>query len=76
MALTGYQRELQHPLEVARGDGNPSSERPTVLEVESVHGMTGRFNGIEQLAAGSMAARRGSPIARATSDCTQGEEAI
>ncbi len=42
-------------------DPVPSSERPTVLEVESARGMIARFDAIEQLAAGSMAARRGSP---------------
>jgi hypothetical protein len=39
-------------------------------------GNIARFDGIEQLAAGSMAARRGSRTARSTSDCAQGEEAI
>jgi hypothetical protein len=43
---------------LVRGNGNPSSERPTVLEVESARGMIARFDAIEQLAAGSMAARR------------------
>jgi hypothetical protein len=40
-----------------RGDAN-LVERPTVLEVESVGGMIARFDAIEQLAAGSLAARR------------------
>jgi hypothetical protein len=61
---------------LVRGDGNPASERPTVLEVESARGMIARFDAIEQLAAGSMAARRGTRTARSTSDCAQGEEAI
>ena len=45
-------------------------------EVESARGMIARFDAIEQLAAGSMAARRGSRTAGSTSDCAQGEEAI
>jgi hypothetical protein len=76
VALIRYQRDLQHRLEVCRGDGNPSSERSSVLEVESARGMIARFDAIEQLAAGSMAARHGSRTARSTSDCAQGEEAI
>jgi hypothetical protein len=36
-----------------RGDGNPSSERPTVLEVESARGIIARFDATEQLAADS-----------------------
>jgi hypothetical protein len=62
--------------EFVRGDGPPSSEPPTVLEVESARGMIARFDAIEQPAAGSMAARRGSRTARSTSDCAQGDEAI
>jgi hypothetical protein len=47
-----------------------------LLEVESARGMIARFDAIEQLAAGSMAARRGSRTARSTSGCAQGQEAI
>jgi hypothetical protein len=36
----------------------PLVERPTALEVESARGMIARFDAIEQLAAGSLAARR------------------
>jgi hypothetical protein len=46
------------------------------MAVESARGMLARFDAIEQLAAGSMAARRGSRTARSTSGCAQGEEAI
>jgi len=53
----------------------PASERPTVLEVESARGMIAGFDAMEQLAAGSMAARREAAL-RSTSDCAQGEEAI
>jgi hypothetical protein len=58
VALSGYQRDLQHRLEVGARRRQPFSERPIVLEVESAHGMIARFDSIEQLAAGSMAARR------------------
>jgi hypothetical protein len=58
VALTGYQRDLQHRLEVGARRRQPLVERPTVLEVESVGGMIARFDAIEQLAAGSLAARR------------------
>jgi hypothetical protein len=47
-----------------------------MLEVESARGMIARLDAIEQLAAGSMAARRASRIARSTSGCARGEEAI
>jgi hypothetical protein len=47
-----------------------------LLEVESARGMIARFDAIAQLAAGSMAARRGSRTARSTSDCAQRDEAI
>jgi hypothetical protein len=47
-----------------------------VLEVETARGMIARFDAIEQLAAGSMAARPGSRTARSTSDCAQDEDAI
>jgi hypothetical protein len=62
VALTGYQRDLQHRLEVGARRRQPFVERPTVLEVESARGMIARFDGIEQLAAGSMAARRINPV--------------
>jgi hypothetical protein len=58
VALTGYQRDLQHRLEVGTRRRQPFVERPTALEVESAGGMIARFDAIEQLAAGSMAARR------------------
>jgi hypothetical protein len=58
LALTGYQRDLQHRLEVGARRRQPFVERPTVLEVESVRGMIARFDAIEQLAAGSLAAQR------------------
>jgi hypothetical protein len=58
VALTGYQRDLHHRLEVGAWRRQPFIERPTVLEVESARGMIARFDAIEQLAAGSMAARR------------------
>jgi hypothetical protein len=58
VALTGYQSDLQQRLDVGRGDANPLVERPTALEVESAGGMIARFDAVEQLAAGSMAARR------------------
>jgi hypothetical protein len=58
VALTGYQRDLQHRLEVGARRRQPLGERPKVLEVDSVGGMIARFDAIEQLAAGSLAARR------------------
>ena len=58
VALTGYQRDLQHRLEVGARRRQPFVERPTALEVESAGGMIARFDAIEQLAAGSLAARR------------------
>jgi hypothetical protein len=58
VALSGYQRDLQHRLEVGTRRRHPLVERPTVLEVESAGGMIARFDAIEQLAAGSIAARR------------------
>ena len=58
VALTGYQRDLQHRLAVGARRRQPLVERPTALEVESARGMIARFDAIEQLAAGSLAARR------------------
>jgi hypothetical protein len=58
VTLTGYERDLQHRLEVGARRRQPFVERPTALEVESVAGMIARFDAIEQLAAGSLAARR------------------
>jgi hypothetical protein len=58
VALTGYQRDLQHRLEVGTRRRHPLVERPTALEVESAGGMIARFDAIEQLAAGSLTARR------------------
>jgi hypothetical protein len=58
VALTGYQRDLQDRLEVAPRRRQPLAERPTALEVESAGDMIARFDAIEQLAAGSVAARR------------------
>jgi hypothetical protein len=58
VALTGYQRDLQHRLEVGARRRQPLIERPTALEVDSAGGMIARFDAIEQLAAGSLAARR------------------
>jgi hypothetical protein len=58
VALTGYQRDLQHRLDVGARRRQPLVERPTALEVESAGGMIARFDAIEQLAAGSLAARR------------------
>jgi hypothetical protein len=39
VALTGYQRDLQHRLEVGARRRQPFVERPTALEVESAKGM-------------------------------------
>jgi hypothetical protein len=61
VALTGYQRDLQHRLHVGARRRQPLMERPTALEVESAAGMIARFDAIEQLAAGSLAARRLNP---------------
>jgi hypothetical protein len=58
VALTGYQRDLQHRLEIGARRRQPLVERPTALEVESAGGMISRFDAIEQLAAGFLAARR------------------
>jgi hypothetical protein len=58
VALTGYERDLQHRLEVGARRRQSFVERPAVLEVESVGGMIARFDAIEQLAAGSLTARR------------------
>jgi hypothetical protein len=56
VALTGYERDLRHRLEVGVRRRQPLVERPTVLEVESAGGMIARFDAIEQLAASFMAA--------------------
>jgi hypothetical protein len=56
VALTEYQHDLQHRLEIGARRRQPFVERPTVLEVESVGGMIARFDAIEQLGAGSLAA--------------------
>jgi hypothetical protein len=58
VALAGYERDLQRRLEVSARRREPLLERPTALEVESAKGMTARFDAIEQLAAGSLGARR------------------
>ena len=58
VALTGYQRDLRHRLEVGARRRQPFTERPTALEVESAGAMIARFDAIEQLTAGSLAARR------------------
>jgi hypothetical protein len=58
VALAGYERDLQRRLEVSARRRQPLLERPTALEVESAKGMTARFDAIEQLAAGSLGARR------------------
>jgi len=58
VALTGYQRDLQHRLEVGARRRQPFVERPKALEVESPGAMIARFDAVEQLAAGSLAARR------------------
>ena len=71
MALPGISVTFNIIWKFVRGDGNPSSERPTVEEVESARGMIARFDAIEQLPAGSMAARPGSRTARSTYDCAQ-----
>jgi hypothetical protein len=58
LALTECERDLQRRLEVSARRRQPLPERPTALEVESAKGMTARFDAIEQLAAGSLRARR------------------
>jgi hypothetical protein len=58
VALAGYQRDLQQRLEAGARRRQRMVERPAVLEVESARGMIARFDAIEQLAAGSLAARR------------------
>ena len=58
VALTEYQRDLQHRLEIGARRRQPFVERPAVLEVESAGGMIARFDAIEQLAAGALAARQ------------------
>src|SRR5215207_5894971 len=58
VAVTGYQRDLQDRLDVAPQRRQPLVERPTALEVESAGDMIARFDAIEQLTAGFMAARR------------------
>jgi hypothetical protein len=58
VALTGYQRDLQHRLDVGARRRQPFVKRPTALEVESARAMIARFDPIEQLAAGSLGARR------------------
>jgi hypothetical protein len=58
VALTGYERDLQHRLDVGARRRQPLVERPTTLEVESAGAMITRFDAIEQLTAGSLAARR------------------
>jgi hypothetical protein len=58
VALTGYQRDVQHRLDVGARRRQPLVERPTPLEVESGRAMIARFDAVEQLAAGSLGARR------------------
>jgi hypothetical protein len=58
VALTEYQRDLQHRLVIGARRRQPFVGRPTVLEGESAGGMIARFDAIEQLAAGGLAARR------------------
>jgi hypothetical protein len=56
VALTGYQHDLHHRLEVGARRRQPFVERPTALEVDSAQAMIARFDAIEQLAAGYLAA--------------------
>ena len=58
VALTRYQRDLQYRLGVGARRRQPLGERPKVLEVDSAGGMIARFDAIELLATGSLAARR------------------
>ena len=58
VALTGYQRDLQHRLDVGARRRQTFVERPIVLEVESAKGMIARFDAIEQLTADSLASPR------------------
>ena len=58
VALGGYERDLQNRLDVGAGRRQRLVERPTALEVESALGMIARFDAIEHLVAGSLAARR------------------
>jgi hypothetical protein len=58
VALTAYQRDLQHRLEVGARRRQPLVERPAALEVESAGGMIASFDAVEQLAVGFLAARR------------------
>ena len=53
VALTGYERDLQHRLEVGARRRQPFAERLPALEVESAGSMIARFDAMEQLAAGS-----------------------
>jgi hypothetical protein len=57
VALIGYQRALQHRLEVGARRRQPFLERPTALEVDSAQAIIARFDAIEQLAAGFPGAR-------------------
>jgi hypothetical protein len=59
VAVAGYERDLQDRLEVGARRRQPLVERPPVLEVESAVSMIARFDAIEQLIAGSLAARSG-----------------
>ena len=61
VVLTQYHRDLQHHLEVGARRRQPFVERPIALEVHSAAGMIVRFDAIEQLATGSLAARRINP---------------
>jgi hypothetical protein len=61
VALSVYQRDLQHRLEVSARRRQLVVERPTALEVESAGAMSAPFDAIEQLTAGSLAARRINP---------------
>ena len=47
VALTGYQRDLQHRLDVGARRRRPFVERPTALEVECARAMIARFDAIE-----------------------------
>jgi hypothetical protein len=58
VALRAYVTDLQDRLEVGTRRRQPLVDRPTVLEIDAVHGMIARFGVSEQLAARSVAGQQ------------------
>jgi hypothetical protein len=57
-ALAGYQHDLERGLSLATARRERHAERPNALEIEGAAGMRARFDVIEQLASGYVAAHQ------------------